>query len=149
MDIYNMLKNIYGNNIEEQLIKSIFTVKEKLYGLTEERMCKIYNGYLLNELHNNHVLARMINTLDLELNYEHIFILVPSNDSNYFLVDLTFSQFNQKNDQLSQLVDLGYQLINDSSLINYLNIVAKEKQIYKYSLEDLFYLIPVKKSKHK
>lgn len=145
MELYNMLKNIYGKNNEEELKKSISIVKKELSNLTEERMCKVYNGYLLKELNKNHVPSRLINTIDLGLNYEHIFVLVPKNDNGYFLADLTFSQFNITGKELNDLLNNGYQEINDQTLSLYLNIVEKNNKITFLSTDDVFYQTNKKK----
>ena len=42
MELYDMMKNIRGINIEKELLKSILKVKLHLRGLTKERMCKVY-----------------------------------------------------------------------------------------------------------
>lgn len=102
-------------------------------------MCKVYSSYLLNKLKKQHILAHMINTLDLGFNYEHVFILVPSNDDGYFLADLTFSQFNKNINTLSQLLNEGYQLINDNSFRDYLSIVLNEDITEQISINDIFY----------
>lgn len=139
MELYNRLKNILGRDNEEELIESISTVRESLNGLVEERMCKVYSGFLLNELRKRHVPARLINTLDLGFDYEHIFILVPSNNKGYFLADLTFSQFNQKIEQLKQLLDTGYQLMDDTSFSCYFNVITKGKNTVLIPVENIFY----------
>lgn len=140
MELYDLIKNISGKNNEEELIKSISKIKGILNGLTEERTCKIYSGFLVEELRKNHVPARLINTLDLGLVYEHEFILIPDNMSGggYLLADLTFSQFNQTLEQLKQLITNGYQFINDESFKIYLESIEKEF-IEKISVEDAFY----------
>lgn len=138
MDLYDMLKNISGKDIEKELKESVFVVKDKLSNLTEERTCKIYNGYLANELRRRHISLRIINTLDLGLEYEHIFLLVPKNTDGYFLADLTFSQFNNNQECFDDLFSYGYQNIDDDSLRDYLNIVSRE-DITNISLEDIFF----------
>ena len=139
MELYDMMRNIYGKNTEEELIKAISSVRETLNGLVEERMCKVYSSFLLKELNNRHIPARLINTLDIGLEYEHIFILVPFNDKNYFLADLTFSQFNKNPEQLNQLLTAGYQLIDNISLNYYLDVIT-ENHKNQISVEDIFYL---------
>lgn len=139
MELYNMLKNISGKNNEEELIKSISLIKEELYDLTEERMCKVYNGYLFKELRNQHVPARLINTLDLGLDYEHEFVLVPSNEKGYFLADLTFSQFNSDANDLELLLKNNYQSINDSEINHYFSIITNKTFTNQFSVEDTFY----------
>lgn len=139
MDLYDKIKNIYGLNNEEGLINSISVVKKLLSGLTEERMCKVYSSYLLEELKKQHIPAHMINTLDLGFEYEHIFVLVPSNAEGYFLADLTFSQFNKNQNTLTQLLNAGYQLIDDNSFRDYLSVVLNEDITEQISINDIFY----------
>lgn len=142
MQLYDMIKNISNRNNEEELKKAIIKVKQELNGLTEERMCKIYSSYLLNELRNNHISARLINTRDLNLDYEHYFVLVPRNEEGYYLVDLTFSQFNEKEEQLNSLLKDGYQYMDDNILMYYLKIVENKKDLDNYYIDEIFYDIP-------
>lgn len=140
MELYNMLKNISGKNNEEELKNSISIVKQQLRGLTKERMCKVYSSFLLRELRKRHVPSRLINTLDLGLTYEHVFVLVPKNEmEGYLLSDLTFSQFNSELDKFTQLSKNGYQTIDDVDLNYYLNIISKQDLVNEFSLEDIFY----------
>lgn len=139
MELYDLMKNIYGKNNEEQLIKAISMVKDQLNNLTEERMCKVYSSYLLNELNLRHVPVRKINTLEFGLTYEHEFILVPTNDNGYFLADLTFSQFNQNRENLTQLQNCGYQLMDNQSLHSYLSIISQNHFEQSISVDDMFY----------
>ena len=138
MDLYSRLKNISGTNNEDELIKAISTVRTKLNNLVEERMCKVYSSFLLKELNSSHVPARIINTLDLVLEYEHTFLLVPSNDIGYFLVDLTFSQFEVESEVFLKLLSNGYQYIDDDSFNNYLSIVIS-RELFDFSVDDVFY----------
>ena len=139
MDLYDKIKNIYGLNNEDGLIKAVTFTKKILSDLVEERMCKVYSSYLLEELKKQHIPAHMINTLDLGFQYEHVFVLIPSNDDGYFLADLTFSQFNKNINTLSQLLNEGYQLINDNSFRDYLSIVLNEDITEQISINDIFY----------
>lgn len=139
MNLYDKIKNIYGLNNEEGLIKAITFTKKILSDLVEERMCKVYSSYLLNELKKQHIPAHMINTLDLGFQYEHAFVLVPSNDDGYFLADLTFSQFNKKINTLTQLLNEGYQIIDNNSFRDYLSIVLNENITEQISINDIFY----------
>lgn len=143
MNLYSLARNIYGLNNKEQLAKSISVVRQNLKGLTEESMCKIYSSYLSFELSSNHVPSRLISTTDLDLNYEHFFILVPSNEEEYFLADLTFSQFPYRKSAFTGLLTKGFQLIDDQSINKYLNIVTGEKLHKRFSVDDIFYLSKV------
>ena len=142
MQLYNMIKNISNKNNEEELKKAITKVKQQLNGLTEERMCKVYCSYLLNELRNNHIPARLINTRDLNLDYEHFFVLVPRNKEGYYLADLTFSQFNEKEEHLIKLLKDGYQYIDNNSFMYYIKIVENAKDLDNYYIDDIYYDIP-------
>ncbi len=142
MELYDMLKNITGKNNEEELSKAIATVQKRLNGLTEERMCRIYSSFLLDELHKNSTPAHLINTLDLNMNYEHYFIMVPDNNIGYYLADLTFSQFQKENKEFEQLMINGYQKIEDKELNDYLSIVGNEKLYGSYRVEEVFYTSP-------
>jgi len=139
MDLYNRINNIYVKNNEEELKKAILNVKQILSGLVEERTCKIYSSFLVEELKKQHVPVRLINTLDLGLEYEHVFVLVPSNYTGYFLVDLTFSQFNSKSEELINLLTNGYQLVDNGILNDYFNIVSKGNCNKNISLDNMFY----------
>ena len=139
MELYEYIKNIHGKNIEEELVKSISSVLSKLNNLTKERMCKVYNSYLLNELRLRHIPSRLINTLDLGLNYEHVFVLIASNNNGYFLADLTFSQFIKESKTFSQLLKSGYQLVDDISINDYLNIVSNRELSTDFLVENIFY----------
>lgn len=140
MDLFNKMKNIRGLNNEDELVRAISNVKNKLAGLTEERMCKVYSSYLLNELNNCHIPARLVNTLDLGLNYEHYFVLVSKNESErYFLTDLTFSQFKNNSDLFKSLLDTGYQSIDNDILNCYLRIVSQNNYDNYILLDNIFY----------
>ena len=142
MSVYDLLKNVYGENNEEQLTKSLLSVKEKLNDLDKERMCKVYSSFLSAELSNNHVPHRIINTLDLDAGYEHHFILVPTNTEGYFLADMTFSQFQPKEKELPKLLEFGYQLIENDTFNKYLNIVTSDSVIGEFDIDDVFYSSP-------
>lgn len=141
MELYSKIRNISGKNNEEELKKAIFYVREKLSNLGEERMCKVYSSFLLKELLQRHVPARLINTLDLGLEYEHQFILVAKSetDGGYFIVDLTFSQFQQTKNCFSKLLENGYQTIENNNLIDYLNIVSNGCIKANISLDKIFF----------
>ena len=79
MDLYKQMRNIRGNSNKKELEKCINIVRERLDGLTEDRTCKIYNGELYKELLNNHVPAKLMNTKELNMDYEHVYVLVLGN----------------------------------------------------------------------
>lgn len=137
MELYNIAKNIYGLDVEDELIEAISITRSNLNTLTEERTCKIYSSYLLEELHKRHIPARIVNTIDLGFNYEHQFILVSSNEASYFLSDLTFSQFNSNN--FNQLLTRGYQPMNDNEFNYYLGIITNELIVNQVSIDSAFF----------
>ena len=136
-----MMKNISGKNNEEELIKAIAIVRKDLENVVEKGRCKFYSGHLVNELIKRNVPSRLINSLDLGLDYEHEFVLVPNNDINggYFLADLTFSQFQSDSNLFTKLINDGYQPIGDVELTVYLNTISHEEVKTIYSPDDLFF----------
>lgn len=147
MELFDMMKNIRGNDIEQELNNAIIYVKNALKGLTEERMCKIYSGYLHEELQKRHIPARIINTFELGVDYEHFFILVPSENEKYFLADLTFSQFKPQKGNFDTLLEKGYQSINDSLFNEYLRIISCNQSMDNVFLDDAFYLVDQNKKR--
>ena len=132
--ILGKLLNIQNNDIEKSIKLSINTVNEELDGLNPEQTCLIYSSYIYRNLKKMNINTRMINTLDLGFNYEHFFNLVPDNNS-FYLIDLTFSQFN--NEQMPNLLKNGYQIINDNEFNKYLDIVTQD-HIKDFSLNDVY-----------
>lgn len=141
MELYDLMKNIRGKNNEEELKNAINIVKITLDSLTKERMCKVYSSFLLEELRNKHIPARIINTLDLGLNYEHEFVMILNNTfvGEYYVADLTFSQFNKEDELFKKLLIDGYQSMNDNTFLNFLNIIEKGELSNKISIENAFY----------
>ena len=124
MDLYSKILNINNKNIEEVIISAIEEVKKELYGLDYERMCLIYNSYLYEALLKRHVLVHMIDTKDLGLSYNHRF-LIAFDGTNYYLCDLTYSQF--LNDFFPMLQKKGYQKCDDVLIKEYLKTISKEE----------------------
>ena len=149
MELFDMMKNIRGNDNEQELINAISYVKTALEGLTEERMCMIYSGYLYEELQKRHIPVRIVDTFELGVDYVHLFVLVPSNqnDKRYFLADLTFSQFNPKETIFKDLLEKGYQNIDDVLFNEYLKIISCNQTMDKVSLDDAFYLVDQNKKR--
>lgn len=50
MDLYDMMKNISGNNIELELGKAIAAIREKYHNLTEEKHVRFIVVYYLMSL---------------------------------------------------------------------------------------------------
>lgn len=77
MNLFERMQNIGNKDYEKEIQEAIKEVREELKNLTIERMCKVYNSYLCDKLVKKHIVAHLINTLDLGLSYEHIFVLTP------------------------------------------------------------------------
>jgi len=145
MELYDLMKNIRKTDYEQAIINTINKTKNKLTSLTEERTCFLYSSYIYEELKNNHIPARIISTKDLNYDYEHRFVLVPNtNEDNYFIIDLTFSQFNNK-ELFNDLLNKGYQKINNDLLSFYLPVVTNDNKDIEVSLDDIFYINENKK----
>ena len=133
-DLYEYV-NISNIPLEKRIELSIIETKKELGNLTTERTCKIYSRYLFKNLHENHVMAKIINTNDLEAEYEHYFILVPVNIMEYYLIDLTYPQF-KNNELFKDLYEKGYEKITDLNFYLYYAIVTGEQS--KITLSDTF-----------
>lgn len=136
MEIFKMMQNIRGINVEEEIKYTINDVREKLKDLTKERMCAVYSGYLYEEMKKRHLNVRIINTLDLALNFKHYFILV-NGEGIFYLVDLTYEQFSNSN--FNNLLIDGYMKLDNNILNEYLSIIER-KQVIGFTCDDLFYM---------
>ena len=132
-NIYDYI-NILGNK-EETIKSSIKNVREKLKTINEEGNCYSYSNYIYNELLENHIVCKIINTKDYGYDYMHYFVLVPNTQNDYYLIDLTYSQFN--NEYFSNLKRDGYIKINNSEFILYLSIVSG--QANNISLDSVYF----------
>ena len=103
MDIFKM-QNVRGINIQEEIENSINITKEKLKDLTINRMCHVYNSYLFEEMKKRHLNVRLINLLDLGVDFKHYFVLV-NGEGVFYLADLTYEQFC--NQDLNSLMSGG------------------------------------------
>lgn len=114
--------NILNVNKEEAIQEVVNKTKSELEGLTTERTCKVYSDYISRNLHSKNILHRNIDTKDFGYDYSHKFCIVP-NEEDYYLIDLTYSQFNNF-DFVDLLLD-GYMIISKDELKEYMNIVGK------------------------
>lgn len=113
--------NIKNQNIEEIIQESIKEVKEKLQGLDYNQTCLIYSSALFEILKRKNILVHIINTLDLGYSYLHQFLLVYDGN-NYYLIDLTYRQFNDNS--LSDLNENSYIKIDNNIFKYYLKVVT-------------------------
>lgn len=124
MSLYDRMLNIANLNKESIIKRAIENTKRDLDGLDYERMCLVYNWYLYENLKDMSCLAYIVDTDDLGFDYKHRFVLVPVDDSNYYLADLTYKQFVKEDDILSKLYNDGYQEINNDKYNYYLSKVT-------------------------
>ena len=130
MSLYDRMLNIANLNKESIIRKAIENTKSDLNGLDYERMCLVYNWYLYENLKDMSCLAYIVDTDDLGFDYKHRFVLVPVDDSNYYLVDLTYKQFGKDDDILSKLSSDGYEKIDNDKYNYYLSkVTGSEKDI--------------------
>lgn len=134
MDLYNKILNIKGQNTENAIIDAIKEVKIKLNNLNYERMCLVYNSYLYEALIKRHVLVHIVDTKDLNATFEHRFLIV-FDGQNYYLCDLTYSQFKDDVYLISLLKD-GYIKCNNEILNLYLKLILQENK--KISIDKVF-----------
>ena len=130
MSLYDRMLNIANLNKEFIIRKAIENTKSDLDGLDYERMCLVYNWYLYENLKDMSCLAYIVDTDDLGFDYKHRFVLVPVDDSNYYLADLTYNQFCKYDDILSKLSSDGYEKIDNEKYNYYLSkVTGSEKDI--------------------
>ena len=121
MNIYYLL-NLSERDIESLIIESIAETKKNLQGLTTERTCKIYSDEVRACLRKRHLASQKVDTEYLGYPYSHVFNLVKIDDSEDFLIDLTFKQFNSN--EFNLLSTKGYIKVDTLSLLEYLEIVG-------------------------
>ena len=137
MNLYDKITNIRKldkNKIIKEVIKEVKCEYQKL---TTKRTCVIYSGLIYILLNQRHISTRIINTKDLGFNFEHQFCLVPYQNKEYYLIDLTYDQFNNTN--FNNLLQDGYIIINDLDFNKYLSIVTNSKSKDLYELDKVFY----------
>lgn len=133
-DLYEYV-NISNIPLEKRLELSIKETKTLLKGVDPVGACATYSRHLFYYLSQNHIVSKIINTKDLGASYEHFLVLIPINDFEYYLVDLTYQQF--KNDELFKiLLEKGYEKVTDLNFYLYYSIVTGEQ--LDSSLKDIF-----------
>ena len=131
-NLYDLL-NIGGNK-EEKIKSCIDKARLELRNIIEKQRCKIYSAYLSEELNKNHIVNKIIRTEDFST-YDHHFILIPKDGDNYYLVDLTYSQFN--NEHFNELLENGYMVVNKVELLIYLSIVTG--MVIDKEIDDIYF----------
>ena len=124
--------NIKNQDIKQIIEDSIKETQELLKGLDYNQTCLIYSSLLFEILRRKNILVHIINTKDLGY-YEHQFLLVYDG-INYYLIDLTYKQFNNK--YLNNLLANNYTLIDDFNFNKYLQIITNSN--LSINLSDIF-----------
>lgn len=135
MDLDELMRNIRKIDVANEIEKAIEKVKEEYKGLITVQTCKIYSSLLYEVLNSKHVPVRLVSTGDLGLTYDHMFLLANDSNIRYYLIDLTYGQFN--NNEFNDLLRKGYQEISDKDINKYLEIVSEDKTDMK--LDNLYY----------
>ena len=136
MSLYNRMLNIKNIDYEEYIKKAILKTKTELSNLDIDRMCLVYSSYLYQNLLEYHLLAHIIDTQDLGFSFSHHFVLVY-NSQDYYLLDLTYSQFLKKEKIFLNLLSDGYQKITNHEFNYYLKKVLPNEFI-KEDLDNVF-----------
>ena len=130
MSLYDRMLNIANIDKESIIKQAINKTKSDLANLDYERMCLVYSSYLYENLKELSCLAYIVDTDDLGFDYKHRFVLVPVDDSNYYLADLTYKQFGKDDDILSKLSSDGYEKIDNDKYCYYLSkVTGSDKDI--------------------
>ncbi len=124
MSLYDRMLNIANLNKESIIKQAINKTKSDLANLDYERMCLVYSSYLYENLKELSCLAYIVDTDDLGFDYKHRFVLVPVDDSNYYLADLTYKQFGTDDEVLNKLYNDGYEMLDNEKYNYYLNKVT-------------------------
>lgn len=137
MNLYDKITNIREIDKTKVIEDAIKEVKNEYKKLTTKRTCVIYSSLVYILLNQRHIPTRIINTRDLGFNFEHQFCLVPYQNKEYYLIDLTYNQFNNTN--FNNLLQNGYIIINDLDFNKYLNIITNEENKDLYEIDKVFY----------
>lgn len=124
MSLYDRMLNIANLNKESIIKQAINKTKSDLANLDYERMCLVYSSYLYENLKELSCLAYIVDTDDLGFHYKHRFVLVPDDDGNYYLADLTYKQFGTDDEVLNKLYNDGYEMLDNEKYNYYLNKVT-------------------------
>lgn len=133
-DLYDLV-NLSNIPLEKRIQLSISETKKELSDLTTERTCKLYSRYLFSNLTKNHIVSKIVSTNDLGAEYDHFFNLVPINTLEYYLIDLTYPQF-QNDKVFKELYEKGYEKVTDLNFYLYYAIVTGEQS--RVSIQDAF-----------
>ena len=133
MNVYDLL-NLNKLDKKEKIEETIQEAKQQLTNLTVQRTCRIYCEEVRQGLLKRHILNRVIDTGDYGYPYSHQFVLVPIDEEQFYLIDLTFPQFSSN--EMENLKENGYQVVGEDSFQTYMNIVGQENK--NISLREVF-----------
>ncbi len=85
--------NIKKDSTEEKIEQAIQDTKDELSGLTTDTTCMIYSSYLQENLRKQHLANQIVSTTEFDYPYNHQFNVVPKNDKELYIIDLTYQQF--------------------------------------------------------
>lgn len=138
-----MMLNINNKDLESIIKESINKTRKEIN--FSEGMCKVAANLVYNDLKNEHVVAKIVNTKELGLGYEHEFVLVKD-VFIYYLIDVTYEQFINKGTKLNEeLLKNGYIHVNDKVLSSYLNSIPNTYKLDSINIDDIFYGSKAKK----
>ena len=130
MSLYDRMLNIANIDKESIIKQAINKTKSDLANLDYERMCLVYSSYLYENLKELSCLAYIVDTDDLGFDYKHRFVLVPVDDGNYYLADLTYKQFGTDDEVLNKLYNDGYEMLDNEKYCYYLSkVTGSDKDI--------------------
>lgn len=133
-DLYEYV-NISNVPLENRIKLSIEETRKLLKRIDINRACATYSRHVFSYLSQNHVVSKIVNTKDLGAEYEHYFVIAPINTYEYYLIDLTYPQFNNK-ELFKNLYEKGYERITDLNFYLYYQIVTNEQS--KITIQDVF-----------
>ena len=114
--LYNIL-NLQKINIEKEIEDAISKTKLELTNLDIHQTCVIYTSHLYTHLKEKNILCYIVDTKeDLKMPFLHMFIVIPKDDENNYVLDMTYAQFG-----IDSMYEKGYQLLSHEKYSNYLN----------------------------
>lgn len=120
------LINLRNNPLEDGIVRAIEKTKKELEGLTTETTCFIYSSALAHNLREEHIANRIESTTEYDYPYIHQFNTVRKNEDEFYLIDLTYPQF--QSDKFYELLQKGYMLIREDDINDYLEVVGNVNQ---------------------
>lgn len=119
--------NILGVNQEKAIQESVVDTIFKYQDLTIYRTCKIFSGEVTSQLRRRHIVSRYVDTADLGYDYSHCFNIIPAGENEYYVIDLTYRQF--QSDQFQELRKKGYTKMDSDALVEYIETVGNPSNV--------------------